>query len=149
MKKTSLILVLLAVLAAAQAGPFTLKRGRTVQVACDTVGAAPIVKTALKLLESDMRQVLDAPLRIGSKGRIIVSEDAAALQHRKEAFRLSVTNGRLHITGSDSHGVAYGLLEVSRLLGVSPWAWWADATGRKSIRAWSTAASSSTTKTGA
>ena len=128
MKKTSLILVLLAVLAAAQAGPFTLKRGRTVQVACDTTGAAPIVKTALKLLESDLRQVLDAPLRIGCKGRIIVSEDAAALQHRKEAFRLSVTDGRLHITGSDSHGVAYGLLEVSRLLGVSPWAWWADAT---------------------
>ncbi len=128
MKKTSLILVLLAVLAAAQAGPFTLKHGRTVQVACDTTGAAPIVKTALKLLESDLRQVLDAPLRIGCKGRIIVSEDAAALQHRKEAFRLSVTNGRLHITGSDSHGVAYGLLEVSRLLGVSPWAWWADAT---------------------
>ena len=128
MKKTSLILVLLAVLSAAQAGPFTLKHGRTVKVACDTTGAAPIVKTALKLLESDLRQVLDAPLRIGCKGRIIVSEDAAALQHRKEAFRLSVTNGRLHITGSDSHGVAYGLLEVSRLLGVSPWAWWADAT---------------------
>ena len=128
MKRTSLILVLLAVLAAAHAGPFTLKHGRTVQIACDTVGAAPIVKTALSLLESDLRQVLDAPLSIGSKGRIIVREDAAALQHRKEAFRLSVTDGRLHITGSDSHGVAYGLLEVSRLLGVSPWAWWADAT---------------------
>mgnify|MGYP002623348344 CR=1 FL=1 len=32
----------------------------------------------------------------------------------------------LVIAGSDRRGVAYGAFELSRLMGVSPWAWWAD-----------------------
>lgn len=32
----------------------------------------------------------------------------------------------LVIAGSDRRGTAYGLLELSRLAGVSPWIWWAD-----------------------
>lgn len=31
------------------------------------------------------------------------------------------------IAGSDRRGTAYGLLSVSRAIGVSPWYWWADA----------------------
>jgi len=34
-------------------------------------------------------------------------------------------NGIL-IIGSDARGTAYGLMEISRMLGVSPWHWWAD-----------------------
>jgi hypothetical protein len=30
------------------------------------------------------------------------------------------------IAGSDKHGTAYGLLDISRQIGVSPWIWWAD-----------------------
>lgn len=33
----------------------------------------------------------------------------------------------LVIAGSDRRGAAFGLFELSRLLGVSPWTWWADA----------------------
>lgn len=33
----------------------------------------------------------------------------------------------LVIVGSDRRGAAYGLLSVSRTIGVSPWYWWADA----------------------
>ena len=33
----------------------------------------------------------------------------------------------LVIAGSDPRGTAYGIFELSRLLGVSPWKWWADA----------------------
>jgi len=33
----------------------------------------------------------------------------------------------LLVIGSDALGTAYGLLEISRRLGVSPWVWWADA----------------------
>lgn len=40
-------------------------------------------------------------------------------------------SGKLVIVGSDSHGTAYGILELSRLMGVSPWEWWADATPEK------------------
>ena len=34
--------------------------------------------------------------------------------------------GLLVITGSDRRGVAYGVFELSRQIGVSPWYWWAD-----------------------
>lgn len=37
-----------------------------------------------------------------------------------------VKNG-LVIAGSDKRGTIYGLLELSRQMGVSPWYWWADA----------------------
>lgn len=37
----------------------------------------------------------------------------------------------LVIIGSDRRGTAYGLLEVSRMIGVSPWEWWADVTPEK------------------
>jgi len=33
----------------------------------------------------------------------------------------------LVIVGSDRRGAAYGLMELSREIGVSPWYWWADA----------------------
>jgi hypothetical protein len=33
----------------------------------------------------------------------------------------------LIIAGSDPRGAAFGAFELSRLIGVSPWAWWADA----------------------
>jgi hypothetical protein len=32
----------------------------------------------------------------------------------------------LVIVGSDRRGAAYGLMQLSRLIGVSPWNWWAD-----------------------
>ncbi len=45
-----------------------------------------------------------------------------------QAYRLSVErNGELLVEGSDPLGTAYGLMEISRRLGVSPWKWWANA----------------------
>lgn len=35
------------------------------------------------------------------------------------------------IAGSDKRGTAYGLLSLSRAIGVSPWYWWADAPIKK------------------
>ena len=37
----------------------------------------------------------------------------------------------LVIVGSDKRGTAYGLLEISRMMGVSAWEWWADVTPDK------------------
>jgi len=37
----------------------------------------------------------------------------------------------LVITGSDRRGTAYGVLEMSRQMGVSPWYWWADVPVKK------------------
>ena len=51
---------------------------------------------------------------------------------KKQAFLLQVLpDGKLLVAGSDSHGTAYGIMELSRLIGVSPWEWWADVTPEK------------------
>lgn len=53
------------------------------------------------------------------------------LAKKPQGFRVEERNGRLCITGADAQGTAYGIMELSRLLGVSPWAWWADNVPRK------------------
>lgn len=40
----------------------------------------------------------------------------------------------LVVAGSDRRGAAYGILEVSRKIGVSPWYWWADVPVRRQER---------------
>lgn len=123
---------------------FELRSGTTVQVICDTSQVEPVVKSALRMLEADLYQVLDAKVQIAAKtsesthhpeekvrGEMVLSVDAPALDYRKEAFLLKASDGKLYIKGSDAHGLAYGILEVSRLLGVSPWVWWADAVPNK------------------
>src|SRR5690606_37572490 len=37
----------------------------------------------------------------------------------------------LVITGSDRRGTAFGVFELSKQLGVSPWYWWADVPVKK------------------
>ena len=49
-----------------------------------------------------------------------------ALRGRWEAFAIDVIDGRLVVAGSDMRGTIYGIYEVSRRIGVSPWYWWAD-----------------------
>lgn len=55
------------------------------------------------------------------------------IKNRWEAYQLQYvqqpvkdTKAALVITGSDRRGTAFGVFELSRLLGVSPWYWWAD-----------------------
>lgn len=104
---------------------------QAIRIACDTTQVEPVVKTALSMFAGDCQQVLNAKVGIGKTGNVVVEQDAAALGGKKEAFRLRVKNEKLYITGSDARGLAYGILQVSRLMGVSPWEWWADATPAK------------------
>lgn len=116
------------VLATTLCNAFELKSYQTVGISFDTTRVEPVAKTALRMFDEDCQKVLASPISLAPNGDIIITEDAKALDNKKEAFRLQVKNGKLHVTGSDSHGIAYGILEVSRLMGVSPWEWWADAT---------------------
>lgn len=125
--------------------PFQLKRGEKLKI--EQIGeAAPVVGSALELLGRDMEAVVGiSPRRDAGKGKIVVGTadglrtkikgiDALldSLEGKREAFSLKVLpDGRLLIAGSDSHGAAYGVMQLSRLLGVSPWEWWADVTPRK------------------
>ncbi|MBC6607558.1 glycosyl hydrolase 115 family protein [Hymenobacter sp. BT188] len=62
-------------------------------------------------------------------------KQVAGLKGKWEAFSISVVDkpfgqaGKaLVIAGSDRRGTAFGVFELSRRLGVSPWYWWADVT---------------------
>ncbi|MEO5890006.1 MAG: glycosyl hydrolase 115 family protein [Ferruginibacter sp.] len=50
--------------------------------------------------------------------------EAYQVQHIKNPFK-GIDNA-LVITGSDRRGTAFGIFELSRQMGVSPWYWWAD-----------------------
>ena len=59
--------------------------------------------------------------------------DVSAISGKWEAYSLRVISNpqdgiqtALVIAGSTPRGTAYGLFELSRLMGVSPWVWWAD-----------------------
>lgn len=64
--------------------------------------------------------------------------DAADVAGRWETFVIQVVADPLPgvarglvIAGSDRRGAAYGVYELSRRIGVSPWYWWADVTPRR------------------
>lgn len=59
--------------------------------------------------------------------------DPVAVINQWEGYQVQVVEGLLSkhskcliISGSDRRGTAYGVLELSRQMGVSPWYWWAD-----------------------
>lgn len=136
-----ILLFFVAFTCRAQNVNFSLKAGKPVEIACDK-SEGEIVHTALELLNRDCRAVFSAPLKVDSqKGSIIAGTigisdaitrsgvDLSVLKGKKQAFLLAISpEGKLVVAGSDAHGTAYGILEISRLIGVSPWEWWADAT---------------------
>lgn len=95
-------------------------------------GAPEVVKIAARDLAEDIASVS------GSKPEVMTNVPtetkaprvelvfAPDLKGRWEAFRLSATPEVLTIAGSDPRGLAYGIYEISRRIGVSPWHWWAD-----------------------
>ena len=123
---------------------FSLRSDQPVKLACDNA-EEKVVQTALKLFIRDYQSVFSASAAVDARqGNIIVgtvgkspllkavSADVSALTGKKQAFLLQVlSDGKLLVAGSDSHGTAYGIMELSRLIGVSPWEWWADVTPEK------------------
>lgn len=143
--------VLPAVVAARDGFPL-VRNGRSAPVCCPG-GEEAVVRTALAIYAADAERVTGSPLesrRSVADGTVVVGTlsgrggldslaeawgvPTADLAGRWEAFRLceAVRNGQrvLFVVGSDPRGTAYGVLELSRLLGVSPWEWWADVTPR-------------------
>lgn len=119
---------------------FVIRHGETVTIACEP-SEAPVVQTALKIFQKDLAQVFDGKSHIRKHhGDILVGTihqsalihrsniDLSELKDKQQAFLITVNpQGKWIVAGSDAHGTAYGILELSRLIGVSPWEWWADA----------------------
>ena len=109
---------------------FVIRGGETVGLILPK-DVEPVVKSALEMLKTDLRVVLQADLNLCGerKARIICRWDDSL---PREGFRLEVdAKGKLNVGARDSHALAYALLEISRLMDVSPWEWWADCTPRK------------------
>lgn len=140
----SIFLLLMSIACPLQSTTFRLQSEKVITIACEG-SEESIVHTALELLSRDFANVFSASPQIDRQnGDIIVGTlgksdlvekagvDVSALQGKKQAFLLAVSpKGKLIVAGSDAHGTAYGILEISRLIGVSPWEWWADATPNK------------------
>ena len=104
---------------------------------------APVVEIALKMFANDMKAVTGHKAEEGNNGKIEVIEldrltnkEFKKIQKRKlpyqnviakpDAFYIGVHEGRLVVIGDNARGTAYGVLELSRMAGVSPWIWWGD-----------------------
>lgn len=125
----SLFLFLITQLCWAQ---FNLPSGKPVKISCDNA-EEKVVHTALDLLSRDCKAVLSASLLVDNEqGDIIIGTvgkspliaktgaDLSCLKDKKQAFLLIVLpDGKLLVAGSDAHGTAYGIMELSRLIGVS------------------------------
>ena len=125
MRKTTFILILLTML------PTRLVRAADVvwfdgqhPVTYQIVGRTdPVVKIALQMFCDDIRQVTGLT-PVASKQAVIRIVQGRGTD---DGFRLSVSpKGQIVVEGHNGRGTAYGLLELSRLAGVSPWVWWGD-----------------------
>ena len=99
------------------------------------------VKMAIENLRGDMQRVLGqkpqtssiSPLTsnilIGTlgKNKDIDRLKLPDLKGKREKFIITTVGNQVIIAGSDKRGTIYGIYELSRQLGVSPWYWWADA----------------------
>jgi hypothetical protein len=126
---------------------FSLKEA----VICVDPNDFPLVQQAALLLQQDLETVTGikpaiqatvpnkAAIIIGSleKSALIRSAEktkqinTTSLKNKWEAFLLRSVANHLIITGSDRRGTAYGVFELSKQIGVSPWYWWADAPVKK------------------
>lgn len=109
---------------------------------------SPVVEVALDMFCEDMRLVTGHRAdRKGNASIDIVQLDMLSNKEfkklnkrnlpinriisKKEAFYIGCHGGKLVVIGSDARGTAYGILELSRMAGVSPWVWWGDVIPEK------------------
>ncbi len=102
-----------------------------------------VVEKALDMFEGDMLAVTGkratreaaAPIAIYQLDRANKKELKALrrldvpyekLAGKMDAFWLGVRQGKVVVVGANGRGTAYGILELSRMAGVSPWIYWGD-----------------------
>jgi hypothetical protein len=137
----------LPVVSGAFAVPFTFQKGQPFGLVFEAAEAG-VVKSAAAMFAADYENVFGeriepvgnpakniyiGTLGLGSEAeRRLSATDRARLSGQWEAFVLFAgDDGTLTVVGSDKRGTAYGVLELSRAIGVSPWEWWADAVPAK------------------
>ena len=91
----------------------------------------PVVTIALQMFCDDMQQVTGLKPVASKQGTIRIVQGKG----HDDGFRLSVNGkGQIVVEGHNGRGTAYGLLELSRMAGVSPWVWWGDVVPERRTR---------------
>lgn len=86
------------------------------------IGKSPKINIVLgTITNSGLIQQLVSSKKIGT----------ANLTNKWEGYQIQTVGNSLVIAGSDKRGVAFGVFELSRQMGISPWYWWADVPVKK------------------
>jgi hypothetical protein len=144
----------LSILNTSQVGSFPLVAGgRAGVISCDA-HEEPVVKIAAKALKEDVQLVTGMVPDLDSTGKfrsfmVIIGTigkgglvdqlistgklNVSRVKGQWESFVISVINRpfpqvkqAVVIAGSDPRGTAFGVFELSKMIGVSPFYWWAD-----------------------
>ena len=119
----------------------------------------PVIKKSAVLLQHDIEMVtgiqpgLENSLSTNSKNIIIIGsiqkssfiqqllkqkKITTSIENKWEAYQIQTIkkpfkgiDNALVIFGSDRRGTAFGVFEVAKQIGVSPWYWWADVPVKK------------------
>ena len=92
------------------------------------------VSGAVRLIDNG-KWTIDNSIIVGTIGksraidRLIKQKklDVMRIKGHWEGYVIDVVDGNLVIAGNDKRGTIYGIYEISRRIGVSPWYWMADA----------------------
>ena len=142
------IVLLSTIIAVAQAQRFCIaKDGKAATIVVDEQDWKGVVRAANNLGD-DVRKVTGTASPVVSditsgNGCILVGTigksrhidqlikqkklDVKKIKGKWEAYVMDVINGNLVIAGNDKRGTIYGIYEISKKIGVSPWYWMADA----------------------
>lgn len=128
---------------------FTIADETTQATIVYDVADAPVVATVANCLAEDVALVTGKRLAVvgglltGNKSNLIIAGtigqsplidnliakgkvDVSQVSGKWEVYSLQKVDKNLIIIGSTPRGTAYGLFELSRQMGVSPYVWWAD-----------------------
>lgn len=105
--------------------PFEVKRAQCVSYSLKGQ-EAQVIHSAIAMFAEDLNDVLGSRLKqvTQRKASIVIENENRG---EPQSFSISIRRGKLFVVGADSLGTAYGIMELSRMLGVSPWKWWADS----------------------
>ncbi|WP_309712254.1 glycosyl hydrolase 115 family protein [Siphonobacter sp. SORGH_AS_0500] len=119
---------------------------------------AELVQTSAQLLQQDIERVTGRKVPLvhtldkirqnviaigtmeqsGFLKQLVTAQKLSGMTDTWEAYQIRLISNpsptisqALVINGNDRRGVAYGVFELSRQLGVSPWYWWADVPVKK------------------
>ena len=126
----------------AEGGALLLNAGGEIPIYVDNNDERGVRRAAVNVM-SDLKSVCRADCRFAASaqdariiagtlghseavGRLLSQAQQNLLNGKREQYLITQVGRQLLIVGSDRRGTIYGLYELSRQAGVSPWTWWAD-----------------------